>query len=69
MRLQVAKKCDCDFAVAISTSIFSRRIFDNVGFETLKNVEWSECGVDGCDIFSDVGSNRIGVHGLRLVDQ
>ena len=62
----MAKKCGCQGAVSVSTNDFSRKIFDNVGMETLRKKNWDEFVIDGKKVFEDVKSAFCASHFIAI---
>jgi hypothetical protein len=63
----VASKCGCDGAIAISTSDFSRKIFDSVGMATVKSRDWDSFKVNGEKIYAHkVESSHCASHFIKL---
>jgi len=65
--LKMAKKADCDAAIVLATSDFSRKIFDKLGFEVIASKNWEDCIYNGELAFGhNVPSANATAHYLKL---
>ena len=64
--LQVAQKAGYQGAIALSTSDYSRRIFEKIGMTTVKKMDWDEFEIEGKKVLKDVKSACAASHFIKL---
>ncbi len=65
--LKMAKKANCNAAIVLATSDFSRKIFAKLGFEIIASKSWNDCIYDVESSFGkNVTSANATAHYLNL---